>query len=72
MTPPVALDPRDVAKRLRVSRAWVYAHYDELGGVKIGRRVFFTQEGLSLDLTRSMEILGGLTTENTTRLKIVK
>lgn len=30
------LDARDVARRLGVRRAWVYAHARELGGVRLG------------------------------------
>ncbi len=30
------LTPDDVAARLNVDRRWVYAHADELGGIRIG------------------------------------
>ncbi|MCA1962234.1 MAG: hypothetical protein LDL33_15760 [Desulfomonile sp.] len=40
------IKPAEVAKRLDRSVRWVYAHAAELGGVRIGKAVFFTTEGL--------------------------
>lgn len=44
--------------RLLVSRAWVYEHWRELGGTKIGQRIFFTKEGLQSALQRQGEMEG--------------
>lgn len=52
------LHVEDITDRLRVSRAWVYAHADQLGGVRIGGKVFFTEEGLANALQGPGEMAG--------------
>ncbi len=38
------LKPDDIAELFSQSLAWVSKHYRELGGAKIGGRVFFPRE----------------------------
>lgn len=38
------LKPADIAELFSQSLAWVSKHYRELGGAKIGGRVFFPHE----------------------------
>ena len=38
---PVVMLPEDVALFLRKSVSWVYKHWQELGGVKIGGSIIF-------------------------------
>ena len=42
-TPPTAdiMTPEEVAQFLRKSPSWVYKHWQELGGVKLGGSLFF-------------------------------
>ena len=40
--------PKKVAEKLQKSLSWVYAHAEELGGVRIGGSWFFTEEGLEV------------------------
>ena len=42
----------DVAAILGMSKKWVYDHWPELGGSKIGGTIFFTEEGLKNALQR--------------------
>jgi hypothetical protein len=44
--------------RMTVSRAWVYAHWRDLGATKIGGKVIFTREGLNNALQGSGEMAG--------------
>jgi hypothetical protein len=32
---------KEVAQDIEASRSWVYAHADELGGYRVGRRLWF-------------------------------
>ena len=51
------LKTEDVARELNTSKRWVYDHVYELGGVKIGKKVIITREGLNdaLQGKRGME-----------------
>jgi len=35
------LTAKEVAQDIEASRSWVYAHADELGGYRVGRRLWF-------------------------------
>ena len=35
------LTAKEVAQDIEASRSWVYAHADELGGYRVGRRIWF-------------------------------
>ena len=41
------LKVRDVAAMLNMGKRWVYDHWVELGGSKIGGTIFFTTEGVN-------------------------
>lgn len=56
------LHVRDVAKIMRVDRRWVYKHAAELGGSKIGKRLFFTMEGIQDALQRGQKVASGIQT----------
>ena len=50
--------PRDISKRLKKSLRWVYAHALELGAVRIGGSVIFTEEALENALQRGESAQG--------------
>ncbi len=39
--PEEILSAKEVAKDFGASKSWVYAHADELGGYRVGRRLWF-------------------------------
>jgi hypothetical protein len=39
--PEEILSAKEVAQDIEASRSWVYAHADELGGYRVGRRIWF-------------------------------
>jgi hypothetical protein len=39
--PEEILSAKEVAQDIEASRSWVYAHADELGGYRVGRRLWF-------------------------------
>ncbi len=51
--PEEILSPKEVAQDFGASKSWVYAHADELGGYRVGRRLWFRwqrmQEGTSIE-----------------------
>ena len=47
-----ALKVKDIATMLDMSERWVYDHWRELGGVKIGGTLFFSIEGVNNALQR--------------------
>ena len=47
-----ALKVKDIAAMLDMSERWVYDHWRELGGVKIGGTLFFSIEGVNNTLQR--------------------
>ena len=52
-----------MATILGMSKKWVYDHWAELGGSKIGGTIFFTQEGLKNALQRGSEMEGNTETQ---------
>jgi hypothetical protein len=49
------LKAKDIAKILNMSVKFVYIHYHELGGFKIGGSVMFTREGFENAIQRAEE-----------------
>ena len=51
--PEEILSAKEVAQDFGASKRWVYAHADELGGYRVGRRLWFRwqrmQEGTSIE-----------------------
>jgi len=51
--PEEILSAKEVAQDFGASKSWVYAHADELGGYRVGRRLWFRwqrmQEGISIE-----------------------
>jgi hypothetical protein len=51
--PEEILSAKEVAEDFGASKSWVYAHADELGGYRVGRRLWFRwqrmQEGTSIE-----------------------
>jgi hypothetical protein len=39
--PEEILSAKEVAQDIEASKSWVYAHADELGGYRVGRRLWF-------------------------------
>lgn len=52
------LTSKEVARYFRKSVGWVYNHFQELGGFKVGGLIFFTQEGLTNAIQRKQEMAG--------------
>jgi len=50
------LSANDVAKVFDMSLRWVYTHYRDLGGTRIGRNIFFTEEGIQDALSSGKEM----------------
>jgi len=50
LTPPEEiLSAKEVALESRASPSWVYAHADELGGYRVGRRLWFRWQRIQED-----------------------
>jgi hypothetical protein len=53
---------KEVAQDIEASRSWVYAHADELGGYRVGRRLWFrwqrTQEEMGTRRTQANTKIG--------------
>ena len=50
--PEEILSAKEVAQDIGASKTWVYAHADELGGYRVGRRVWFRWQRISEDTGR--------------------
>ena len=48
--PEEILSAKEVAQDIQASRSWVYAHADELGGYRVGRRVWFRWQRIGEDI----------------------
>ena len=46
------LTAKEVAQDIEASRSWVYAHADELGGYRVGRRLWFRWQRTPEDMGR--------------------
>jgi hypothetical protein len=46
------LTAKEVARENEASRSWVYAHADELGGYRVGRRLWFRWQRTAEDMGR--------------------
>ena len=46
------LTAKEVAQDIEASRSWVYAHADELGGYRVGRRLWFRWQRIREDIGR--------------------
>ena len=47
---------KEVADMLKASTSWVRLHFVQLGGFKIGSKIFFTEEGISNAIQRLQEL----------------
>jgi len=50
--PEEILTAKEVAQDIGASRTWVYAHADELGGYRVGKRVWFRWQRTAEDMGR--------------------
>ena len=47
--PEEILSAKEVAQDIEASKSWVYAHADELGGYRVGRRLWFRWQRIQED-----------------------
>ena len=47
--PEEILSAKEVAQDIEASTSWVYAHADELGGYRVGRRLWFRGQRIQED-----------------------
>lgn len=66
------LTPKDVARYFRKSVDWVYSHFQELGGFKVGGLIFFTQEGLNNAIQRKQEMASRGETRRSQDYKVIQ
>ena len=71
---------KEVAEMMKVSTSWVRLHFVQLGGFKIGSKIFFTEEDLRNAIQRRCELASNrhirrramdITTKHKTRSKRV-
>ncbi|GAG79094.1 unnamed protein product, partial [marine sediment metagenome] len=51
------------AAMLKMNKRWVYDHWVELGGSKIGGTIFFTAEGVNHAISGGQILAGNATTQ---------
>lgn len=50
--PEEILSAKEVAQDIGASKTWVYGHADDLGGYRVGRRVWFRWQRIREDIGR--------------------